>query len=140
MKWLLAGFIFWAISSMIGAMMNLPVEQFMLDIKAASNSVGVIALVIVSICLVTPVMEELVFRGWLFRRIGQTKLGDIGALILTAIIFTVIHSQYEHNVSFIIMLAFGLLLGFIRYKSNNISYSIVTHMFFNSLAIVTLFI
>ena len=82
---------------------------------------------------------ELIFRGWLFTKIAQTKLGKIGALIVTAMVFTIIHSQYEHNVTFIILLFFGLLLGYTRYKSNNINYAIAIHVLFNSLAIMALF-
>lgn len=140
MKWLLASIVFWVITSMIGQTMNLPAEQFMLDIKAAGNSVGMMVLISFTLCVIIPIMEELIFRGWLFTKVAQTKLGNIGALILTAIIFTIIHSQYENSVTFIMLLFFGLLLGYTRYKSNNISYSIAIHILFNSLAIMALFL
>lgn len=138
-KWLTIGLFFWLASSFMGEWLNLPVEQFMLDVKSAGNSVDMGILIFVSICLVIPIVEELIFRGWFFSQIAETKLGNIGALILSTIIFALIHSQYEQISTFIMLLLLSLLLGYVRYKSNNISYSIAIHIIFNSLAIITLF-
>jgi membrane protease YdiL (CAAX protease family) len=137
--WSGLGLIFWIVSSFLGEWLNIPVEQFMLDVKAASDSAIGMTLVIVTICIVVPIMEELVFRGWLYSKIAQTKLGNIGALILSSIIFTIIHTQYDNIITLFIILSLGLLLGFARYKTNNISYSIAIHILFNSLATITLF-
>jgi membrane protease YdiL (CAAX protease family) len=139
-KWLMVGFVFWLTSSFVGEWLKLPEEQFVLDIKAAGNSVGMVVLISFTLCVIIPIMEELIFRGWLFTKVEQTQLGSIGALILTAILFTIIHSQYENNVTFIMLLFFGLLLGYTRYKSNNISYSIAIHILFNGLAYIVMFL
>jgi membrane protease YdiL (CAAX protease family) len=111
----------------------------MLDLKAESNNSIVVILMVLTICVVVPIMEELVFRGWLYSKIAQTKLGDIGALTISSIIFTLIHTQYDNIITFLVIFLLGLLLGFARYKSANISYSIAMHMIFNSLAMVALF-
>jgi membrane protease YdiL (CAAX protease family) len=138
-KWLIVGLFFWLISSYLGELLNLPIEQFMLDVKSASNSLGVVILMVVTICLLVPVMEELVFRGWLYSKIAQTKLGNIGALFLSSILFTTIHTQYDNAITLMIIFSLGLLLGGVRYKSGNISYSIAIHILFNSLATIALF-
>lgn len=138
-KWLIVGLVFWLISSYIGELLNLPIEQFMLDVKAASNSLGVAILIVVTICLLVPVMEELVFRGWLYSKIAQTKLGNIGALFLSSILFTAIHTQYDNVITLVMIFSLGLLLGCVRYKSGNISYSIAIHILFNSLTTIALF-
>ncbi|TWX68491.1 CPBP family intramembrane metalloprotease [Colwellia demingiae] len=137
-KWTVVGFSFWFISSILGWWIKIPEEQFMLDIKAASNSTDMIILILFTLCLVVPIMEELIFRGWLFSKVAQTKLGNIGALLLTAFVFTTIHSQYEHVITFLMLLSFGLLLGFVRYKSNNTCYTINIHALFNTLTLTTL--
>jgi membrane protease YdiL (CAAX protease family) len=137
-KWIVVGFVFWFISSFLGWWIKVPEEQFMLDIKAASNSTDMIILILFTLCLVVPIMEELIFRGWLFSKVAQTKLGNIGALLLTAFFFTIIHSQYENVMTFLMLLAFGLLLGFVRYKSNNISYTVIIHALFNTLTLTAL--
>jgi membrane protease YdiL (CAAX protease family) len=137
-KWLLVALVFWVIVSALGEYLNLPVEQFMLDIKAANSSFALLSLIVVNMCIVIPIMEELIFRGWLFSRIAQTKLGSIGALFITSLIFTIIHAQYEQSFTFVMIFTLGLLLAFIRYKSNNISYSILMHIVFNSLSLFAL--
>jgi membrane protease YdiL (CAAX protease family) len=136
--WTGLGLIFWVVSTFIGEWLNIPVEQFMLDVKEASDSVTVISLVVITICIVVPITEELVFRGWLYSKITQTKLGNIGALILSSIIFTIIHSQYDNTITFLMIFLLGLLLAFVRYRTNNISYSIAIHMIFNSLSTIAL--
>ena len=138
-KWLVAGLIFWLVSSFIGEWLNLPVEQFLLDIKTASDNAVVVILMVVTICIVVPVMEELVFRGWLYSKIAKSKLGHSGALILSSIIFTVIHTQYDNAITLVMIFLLSLLLGFVRYKSGNISYSIAIHMLYNTLATIALF-
>jgi len=160
--WAGLGLIFWVVSTFIGEWLNIPVEQFMLDVKEASDSVTVVSLVVITICIVVPITEELVFRGWLYSKITQTKLGNIpiteelvfrgwlyskitqtklgniGALILSSIIFTIIHSQYDNTITFLMIFLLGLLLAFVRYRTGNISYSIAIHMIFNSLSTIAL--
>jgi len=140
-KWLAVIFVFWLISLFIGEWFKLPEEQFMLDLKDAGNSsFMVLALIVVGLCFVGPIIEELIFRGWLFSKITQTKLGNIGALLLTSVIFTVIHAQYEQSITFLMIFTLGLLLAFVRYKSNNISYAIAMHVVFNSVSMFALFL
>jgi len=139
-KWLVVGLVFWGLSSLIGEFLNIPVEQFMLDVKSANNSFTLLALILTAVCFVIPVMEELVFRGWMFSKISLTKLGNLGALIITSVIFTLVHSQYENGITLAMIFALGMLLGFVRFKSNNVSYSVLIHMLFNSLAMAALFL
>lgn len=138
-KWLLAGLVFWLVLSLLDQLISLPIEPFMLEIKAANDSLTMTILIIMTICLVAPVIEELVFRGWLYSKLAQTKLGNIGALMLSAMLFTAVHTQYEHSVTLVMIFFLGLFLGYVRYKSNNISYSIAIHILFNSLSTLMLF-
>ncbi len=139
LKWLVLGVIFWGATSLSELFLDFPLEPFMLKIKTANDSVLMLILTISTICIVAPIMEEIVFRGWLFRRISQTKLGNVGALLTTSLLFTLIHNQYEQGVTFIFVFSLGIFLGLIRYKSNNISYCIILHMFFNALGMTALF-
>ncbi|WDE04927.1 CPBP family intramembrane metalloprotease [Thalassomonas viridans] len=138
-KWLGMGLILWLCSSLLGELLQLPTEQFMLDIKAAVNSFAMLALALTTICIVVPVMEELTFRGWLYSKIQQTKLGDLGALIITSLGFTALHTQYDSAMTLGLILALGLLLGGVRYKTQNTGYAILIHILFNSLSMLALF-
>ena len=137
--WLGVGITFWLFSSLLGEWLNLPVEQFMLDVKAASNSAPMIALVIVTVCIVVPIMEEVIFRGWLFSKLVQTKLSNIGAMGLSALLFTLIHTQYDNFSTFLMILLLGFLLGLVRFISGNTNYCIAIHILFNSLSTLALF-
>ena len=139
-KYLGLGLLFWLLSSFIGELLGLPIEQFMLDIKMANNSLVTLVLILSSICVVIPIMEELTFRGWLYSKIKLTKLGDAGALFMSALIFTLIHTQYNNPITLVFIFSLGLFLGFVRYKSNNINYTIAIHILFNSLAMAALFL
>jgi membrane protease YdiL (CAAX protease family) len=138
-KWISIGLIYCFFSLMLVELLNLPTEQFMSDLKNASNSLPVLVLVLITICLVIPVMEELIFRGWLYSKIAESKLGHIGALIITSIIFTAIHTQYDNAVTLASIFTFGLLLGFVRYKTSNISYTVAIHIIYNSMGMIALF-
>jgi membrane protease YdiL (CAAX protease family) len=139
-KWLVIALGYWLITVIVGITLNLPDEQFMLDIKQATNSITILALVLTTICLIAPITEEIVFRGWLFSKIAQTKLGDLGAILLSSLAFTAIHSQYQHLETLVMLFTLGLLLSWVRYKSNNISNTIIMHMLFNLLAMASLFV
>jgi len=138
-KWLSIGLIYWLSSLLLGELLSLPPEQFMLDIKAAVNSFTMLMLALTTICIVVPIMEELTFRGWLYSKIKQTKLGDFGALIITTLSFTALHTQYNNAMTLMFIFALGLLLGGVRYKTQNTGYAILIHMLFNSLATLALF-
>lgn len=139
-KWLLVICIFWLVTGAIAELLNIPDEPFMNELMSASNSVAVNLLIIVSICFVAPIVEEVVFRGWLYTRIEQSKIASIGAIIVTSILFTLIHTQYEQAYSFLMLLIFGYVLAWVRYKTNNISYSIAMHFVYNALTIAVIFL
>ena len=138
-NWFVLFLIFWTISLFLAEWLQLPEEQFMIDLKAANNSIERLLLILTAICIVLPVMEELVFRGWLYSKILFTKFTNKGALLVTSVIFTVSHSQYENSFTIMMLFLLSLLLGLVRYKTNNISYSILSHMLFNNLSMIFLF-
>ncbi|MBO9492307.1 CPBP family intramembrane metalloprotease [Endozoicomonas sp. G2_1] len=138
LKWLVVGIVFWLVVTAISELFSFPVDGFMVELETALTSSSIIALTVVTICLLVPIIEELIFRGWLFTRIATTKLGNIGAVTITSLIFTVIHSQYQHLTTFAVIFSLGLLLAIARHKTNNTSYCIAIHIIFNSLSILSL--
>ena len=86
-----------------------------------------------------PIFEELVFRGFIFARLQRSVLGKSGALILTSLIFTLIHSQYQ-GIELFALFTFAILLGLIRIKTNNIKYCILIHALNNTLSLMALYL
>lgn len=71
-----------------------------------------------------PIAEEIVYRGILLENLR--KFGDIFAVIISALIFGMLHgSRLPHT-----FLA-GLFMGILYIRSNNLIYPIVMHIFNN---------
>lgn len=76
-------------------------------------------------CLVAPV-EELLFRG-LIQRSLIPVLGVPGALMLTAILFTVTHQPWQSFASATFIFALGLLLGAVYQRSGSLLAPVLIH-------------
>ena len=67
----------------------------------------------VSAVLVAPIIEEFLFRGFLHSQLEITRLKDWGAVIVSSLVWTAIHFQYELGI-LIFLFVFGLFLGYFR--------------------------
>ena len=84
----------------------------------------------VVICLAAPILEEFVFRGFMFRGWSQSLLGPIGAIALTSVLWAMLHGQYgwyERSWIFVI----GLVLGYFRLRYNSTWLTVVAHSAMN---------
>ena len=98
--------------------------------------------------LLAPLVEETVFRGFLWRGFAASRLGNIGALILTAVLFSAIHynqtimSDGSFNAwPFIEHFIDGLALGALRWRSGTTTVTIIMHVWMNlwtSMAVIVL--
>jgi membrane protease YdiL (CAAX protease family) len=139
-NWVIVTTIAWLMLTGIAVLLNIADEPFMLQLHHDIAQTSVAMLVLVTVCFIAPVTEELVFRGWLFTRIANSKLGAITALLITSLLFMSLHVPQYNFPALVMVFVLGLLLGIIRYKSNNTSYCIIAHITFNSLSMLTLFL
>ena len=109
-----------------------PPEEFIKLMKATPFILNFLMVVIGA-----PIVEELLFRGFLFSQLKTTKLGVNGSIILTSLIWTSIHLQYDLFLLIPIFLI-GLLLGYLMHKYNSLYLVIIVHAVHNLQA--TLFI
>jgi hypothetical protein len=72
-----------------------------------------------------PITEEIIIRGFLFKGFQSSKLGDLGAVICTAILFASAHKEFSH------VLILGLLLGFARLQTKSLYVPIAMHALVN---------
>ena len=86
-----------------------------------------------AIIVVAPLFEELFFRGFLFEGIRRSKLGNIGAVLITSLFWAGIHLQYD---LFLIIILFftGIMLGIARLKTNSLYTTILLHSAMNIIA------
>lgn len=87
----------------------------------------------IAIVVTAPVFEELFFRGFMFRGIEASRLGTWGAIVITALIWSGIHLQYEIKIiAFLFVL--GILLGIARARHGSVTLTIALHMLVNLIA------
>jgi len=77
-------------------------------------------------CLAGPIVEEFVFRGFMFRGWSESFLGPIGAIVLTSALFGMSHAQYDWPDRFWLFL-FGLVLCTFRWRTNSTWLTVVVH-------------
>lgn len=92
-----------------------------------------------SICLVAPIVEEVVFRGLLFTRVKQ-RFGVRAAIFLPAVLFALLHLKLSEtgveNIFVITTFIDAIFYAFIRHKTNSIYITILLHALGNSIALI----
>src|SRR5262245_9515379 len=82
---------------------------------------------------VAPLLEEVIFRGFLFKVLWE--IGGVPvAIVVTAALFALLHAgQLAGNWgSVVLIFAVGCLLSFVRYRSNSLIPSFFVHMSYNA--------
>lgn len=98
------------------------------------ETAGFLPLFLFSIIVIAPLFEELFFRGFLFEGIRYSKLGNIGAILITSVLWAVIHMQYDLFTISIIFFS-GIIFGIARLKTNSLYTVILMHSAMNIIAI-----
>lgn len=104
--------------------------DFMVDFHRTAGWLPGLLLVVV---LVAPLIEELLFRGFLLPGLAAGRTGPAGAIVLTALLFAAVHAQYDlFDMSAV--LALGLLLGGARWFSGSLWLAYGLHAAVNAVA------
>lgn len=108
------------------------IPEFMLQVYQTAY---IMPLLWFALIVAAPLFEELFFRGFLFEGIRHSRFGAAGALVLTSLVWAVIHLQYDvYEIGAIFIL--GLVLGAARLKTGSIYTAIAMHAFTNLLATI----
>jgi len=94
-------------------------------LKSASAD-GALWLLVLAFCVAAPISEELFARGFLYRGWSQSFLGGPGAILLSSLVWTSLHLQYDWFF-FGEVFSIGLLLGYLRYRCQSTWLTIVVH-------------
>ena len=90
-----------------------------------------------AILVMAPLSEEFFFRGFLFAGLQQSRLGSLGTVLITSVLWAVIHLQYDIYGIAVIFLA-GLVLGFARVKTSSLWLCVILHSLMNVIAMIEL--
>jgi membrane protease YdiL (CAAX protease family) len=100
--------------------------------------------------ITTPILEELIFRGYFWAKFKEQGFSNTNTLIITSIFFGLNHLGYYYQISYAtkfhpdapsmvqIMLmkvvfttVLGFVIGFIRWKSQKVYGSVIIHSILN---------
>ena len=92
------------------------------------------AMAFVRLVVIAPIVEELVFRGWLYGKL-RTKLAMPIAIALVSILFGIVHWQWNVGVN---VFAMSIVLCGLREITGTIYAGILMHMVKNAIALAIL--
>ncbi len=98
-------------------------------ITSVWNSIGswpVFVLLIFVLPAVAPISEEILMRGFLFRGLQYSKVGAVGAVLISSLVWAALHIQYDILDIFYVFLG-GVVLGGARLKTGSLYRTIAVH-------------
>lgn len=105
--------------------------------KAAYDSTDYVWLFFVSVVILGPITEELLYRGYIQRVWSQSKLGIMGSIMMVSFIWAGTHFQYDlYDMTWIVL--FGVILGISRLKTGSIIPAIAMHMSWNAISLISM--
>ena len=133
LKWLIFIAAFILISDTLTHFVGRPiVSPFMVDVYETAVFAP---LLYVALIVMAPVFEEVLFRGFLFKGIQCSALGPVGAVVISALGWAMLHIQYDlHGIVTVFII--GLLLGIARVRTNSLFVTIAMHSLNNVVAAV----
>ena len=84
-----------------------------------------------------PLAEELLFRGLVFGALRETRLGFLGAAILSSASWAVLHFQYSW-MAIAMIVVMGLYFAWLREKTGSLLASMICHGLYNGLIVLAL--
>jgi membrane protease YdiL (CAAX protease family) len=96
----------------------------------SAKQAGGLLIFLIGGCIAVPVMEEFVVRGFMFRGWSQSFLGPVGSIVVTSVLWAMIHTQYNWFGRFWIFVT-GLVLGHFRWRSNSTWLTVMVHSAIN---------
>jgi hypothetical protein len=88
-----------------------------------------------ALVVAAPLAEEIIFRGFALTGFLHSRLSTTGAVLLTALIWAIIHTQYDITRVIAIFLVGGIM-GLSRLKTGSLIPAIAMHAFMNLVALV----
>lgn len=110
------------------------VPTFMRD---AYLTAGHPVLLWLTLVVAAPVLEEFMFRGFLFAGLVRSPLGVAGTALVTSLIWAMLHVQYDATIITMIFVV-GLLLTAARQATGSIIPCLAMHAAMNAMAMLEL--
>ncbi|NIG76909.1 type II CAAX endopeptidase family protein [Cedecea neteri] len=94
-----------------------------------------LVLVALTATLLAPILEEVIFRGFLLNAgEGYGKVGKNAAMLMASVLFAFSHSQYQNATTFISLFIFSVILCLARVYSGSLIVPIILHGLNNAIS------
>ncbi|MFJ7936729.1 lysostaphin resistance A-like protein [Sporosarcina sp. NPDC096371] len=123
----------------MGGQMLAAMVESVIGITPGSDNTAVLSdiakvspIVIISIVLFAPFLEEVIFRRVLFGGI-YTKSNFWVAAVVSALIFAAMHNEFEHILMYMMP---GLIFSYLYYKTKRLLTPIIAHLLMNGFVVI----
>lgn len=87
----------------------------------------------IRICLLAPIVEEILMRGFILNSL-QNKYGMVIALLVSSLLFAILHFNFVQTLSAVIC---GLILGLLYINTGSLFCCILAHSLYNGISFFT---
>lgn len=98
------------------------------------------AIALPSVILAAPLTEEVLFRGALFSAIASSRLGRVGAVLITAALWALAHAASAPWLFIGMLFIMGICLGLLLLRFGSLWVTIACHASWNALSSLALFV
>lgn len=121
------------INILVGMIIPIPDSFLQLELMLKPEDPLSLILLIITIVIVAPIGEELLFRGYLQKNLENLWKDVTRAILFSSLFFAIIH----FNPFWIIQIYFlGVLLGYLAWKTNSIIPCIIFHIIINGTSLL----
>jgi hypothetical protein len=106
------------------------ITTFQSDIYRTASAAGWLVMLWLAVVVVTPIGEEILFRGFLFRGWLRNPRDAWPVILITALLWALVHVQYD---AYVIgqVFVFGVMLGWLRWTTGSTILTILLHALIN---------
>ncbi|URQ61728.1 CPBP family intramembrane metalloprotease [Pantoea alhagi] len=96
-----------------------------------------LGILLFSAVLLAPIFEEILFRGFLLQAfLLWAPHSRFSCILLTSLLFAVMHTQYIHWQTLAVLTLFSVLLCYARLRGNGLLLPVLLHMLNNLIALL----
>lgn len=92
-------------------------------------------LLVISAVIVAPVMEEIMFRGFVYRGFSETRIGVVGTILITSVVWAVMHIN-KPPAAMLDTAVHGIIWGWLRWYTGSLWVTIGAHIANNAFAVM----
>lgn len=99
---------------------------FMVEVLKSAQADNSLWLLLIAFCVAAPLTEEFFARGFLYRGWSESFLRPFGAIVLSSLVWTAMHLQYDWFF-FCEIMTIGLLFGYLRHRTGSLWLTVILH-------------